>query len=229
MEKLLRRWLEKVGAGADELVGKDASALSPESLMSALFQAVESHLAEDQHGVRRIAPAQMTVALSYEVYTQIAEAVIETVRQELTEAVVAYIHDHRYVLRPGLTLTMTCDPFLRQPFAVRVEPRPSSAAGKSWWLVATGGRRIALHWGEPQAPKRLTVGRGKDNDIVVDEPTVSRFHASLTLNPRGEIIVSDLGSANGTFVNGQRITSAQVLRAHDELTLGSVPFTLEDG
>jgi len=229
MEKFLRRWLEKVGAGADELVGKEASALSPECLMSALFQAVESHLAEDQHGVRRLAPAQMTVAFSYEVYTQVEDEVIETVRQELTEAVVAYIHDHRYALRPGLTLTMTCDPFLRQPFEVRVEPRPPSATGKNWWLVAESGRRIALHWGEPQAPQRLTVGRGKDNDIVVDEPTVSRFHASLTLNQRGEMIVSDLGSANGTFVNGQRITAAQVLRARDQLTLGSVSFTLEDG
>jgi hypothetical protein len=228
MEKFLRRWLEKIGAGADELVGKDSSALSPESLMSALFQAVESHLAEDQQGVRRIAPAQMTVALSYEVYSQVEEDVIEAVRQELTDAVVSYIHDHRYALQPGLTLTMTCDPFLRQPFDVRVDPRPPSASGKHWWLVAKDGRRIALNFGEPQTPQRLTVGRRKDNDIMVDDPTVSRFHASLTLNHRGEIIVSDLGSANGTFVNGQRITSAQVLHAHDELTLGSVPFKLED-
>lgn len=228
MEKLLRRWVERLGAGADKLMGRDSSVLAPESVLSAVFDAVESHLVEDQHGVRRIAPAQITLALSYEVYTQVREDVLEAVRQELTEAVRAYIHDHRYVLSGDLTLTIACDPFLRRPWDIRVESGSLSAAGKRWWLVAEDGRRIALPLGVPKAPRRLTVGRGKDNDIVLDDPTVSRFHASLTLNHRGEVLVADLGSANGTFINGRRITSAQILRQHDELTLGGLLFKLED-
>jgi ABC transport system ATP-binding/permease protein len=73
---------------------------------------------------------------------------------------------------------------------------------------------------------RLTVGRTKDNDIIVDDPSVSRFHAALALNRQGDVIVSDLASANGTYINGRRINSSEVLNQGDELTLGSVPFTL---
>jgi hypothetical protein len=70
--------------------------------------------------------------------------------------------------------------------------------------------------------ERLTVGKDASNDVaLVDDPNVSRLHAVLERFPAGWSI-RDLGSRNGTFVNGQRLMSAATLRAGDEIRLGQV-------
>jgi pSer/pThr/pTyr-binding forkhead associated (FHA) protein len=65
---------------------------------------------------------------------------------------------------------------------------------------------------------RLTVGRERHNDIVVDDPAVSREHAAITAVGHDHIL-EDLGSANGTFVNGAR-TSRRILQHGDVVALG---------
>ncbi|MBI3949419.1 MAG: FHA domain-containing protein [Acidobacteria bacterium] len=229
MEQFLRRLLEKIGAEADSLIGKSVRGLAPESLIPALYQAIELNLAEDKQGVRRVAPGQISLALNYEVHSRVEAETREAVRQELRDTVLSYIHDHRYGLESALVLEIECDPFLRKPFEVRVSRGPSATEVKERWLEARDGRKIMLRFGEPGEHRRLTVGRIKDNDIIIDDPTVSRFHASMTLNQCGEITVSDLGSANGTYINDLRVESSAVLRRGDELTIGSVSFTLMEG
>ena len=65
----------------------------------------------------------------------------------------------------------------------------------------------------------VAIGRDPSNDIVINEAEVSRKHARLFL--RGEIyVLEDLGSTNGTFVNGQRLISPQELRPGDMVLLG---------
>jgi ABC-type multidrug transport system ATPase subunit len=69
----------------------------------------------------------------------------------------------------------------------------------------------------------LTIGRDQGNDTVLDHPLVSRFHARLTR--RGATyMIEDLGSTNGTFVNGQRITAPQRLNEGDTIRIG--PYRL---
>jgi LysM repeat protein len=65
----------------------------------------------------------------------------------------------------------------------------------------------------------IIIGRTAGNDVVVNHPEVSRRHASLTWDGR-QFIIQDLGSANGTFVNGVRLTSPQVLQPGDVIGLG---------
>lgn len=65
-----------------------------------------------------------------------------------------------------------------------------------------------------------TVGRGQDNNIVVNDPKVSRVHLQMVQNDSGNISVVDLNSANGTYVNGVRIVSETILKAGDEVRLG---------
>ncbi|HEX4656985.1 MAG TPA: FHA domain-containing protein, partial [Streptosporangiaceae bacterium] len=60
--------------------------------------------------------------------------------------------------------------------------------------------------------RKLRIGRAADNDVVVSDLSVSRYHAELRTSARGYEIV-DLGSHNGTYVNGQRATSAPVTEA----------------
>ncbi len=64
-----------------------------------------------------------------------------------------------------------------------------------------------------------TIGRSPQNEIVINDPEMSRRHAQIV--QQGEIFaVSDLGSTNGTFVNGQRCTGATPLRHGDRIEFG---------
>ena len=66
---------------------------------------------------------------------------------------------------------------------------------------------------------RIAVGKADENDLVLDDPMVSHLHAVLEEFPAGWC-VTDLGSSNGTFLNGERIWAQQRLRHGDEVRLG---------
>jgi len=71
---------------------------------------------------------------------------------------------------------------------------------------------------------RFVIGRGFDADLAVAEPTISRLHAAL--ERRGDALtLEDLGSTNGTRVNGRRETRAR-LRDGDEIELGRLQLRL---
>jgi hypothetical protein len=69
---------------------------------------------------------------------------------------------------------------------------------------------------------RCTIGKAATNDVVLEgDPTASRTHAAL--EPYGDTwCVRDLGSMNGTFVNGSRVFAERALRDRDEITIGSI-------
>lgn len=64
------------------------------------------------------------------------------------------------------------------------------------------GKRILI-------PRKLVIGRADDCDLIIDEPGVSRHHAEIERNFQ-KIVVRDLGSANGTRVNGEPVQEAQI-------------------
>lgn len=71
-----------------------------------------------------------------------------------------------------------------------------------------------------------TVGRATGADFIVDAPLVSRVHCRLTAEASGEsLLVQDLDSTNGTYVNGQRVTRA-TLRTGDRLGVGRMELTV---
>ena len=71
---------------------------------------------------------------------------------------------------------------------------------------------------------RVTIGRAPANDISLSEPTVSKRHAALG-RVRGLTVVRDLGSQNGTFVNGRRVEKA-IISSGDNLRVGRVSLRL---
>ena len=80
----------------------------------------------------------------------------------------------------------------------------------------------------PLPTKAMRIGRGPDNDLVLSDLNVSRYHAELRKSPAGSYEIVDLGSHNGTFVNGQQVAS-QVLSEQDIVSIGNSTFRLKDG
>ncbi|MBI3755514.1 MAG: FHA domain-containing protein [Deltaproteobacteria bacterium] len=69
----------------------------------------------------------------------------------------------------------------------------------------------------------LTIGRKEDNDICIDNMSVSGHHARIDKAEEPPVIyftVTDLNSTNGTFVNGKRIAAATTLKLNDWITIG---------
>jgi pSer/pThr/pTyr-binding forkhead associated (FHA) protein len=86
----------------------------------------------------------------------------------------------------------------------------------------------ARDWRLSLEADRMTVGKSADNDVPLpDDPTASHLHAVLERFPAGWC-VADLGSSNGTWLNGSRIWSSQRLRHGDEVRVGQTRLIFRD-
>src|SRR5262245_11663901 len=81
------------------------------------------------------------------------------------------------------------------------------------WLSAIGEEQIY-----PITSRETLIGRKGDADIVLSNPNVSRHHAKIIVSDEG-VVLTDLGSTHGTFVNGNKI-ERQLLSDGDQLELG---------
>jgi FHA domain-containing protein/uncharacterized protein DUF1707 len=98
--------------------------------------------------------------------------------------------------------------------------------------LSAATKRIEAAWRAPRLPRftlpqaglnRIVVGRAPGCDFVLTDLTVSRFHAELKRDDEGWLL-SDLGSMNGTRVNGWRLTGPARVRAGDEVGFGNLNF-----
>ncbi len=74
----------------------------------------------------------------------------------------------------------------------------------------------------------LRIGRATDNDVVVSDLSVSRHHAEFRRTESGGFEIADLGSFNGTFVNGLRITTAAAVTEADVIGVGPATYRVVD-
>lgn len=98
---------------------------------------------------------------------------------------------------------------------------PSYGAVRAALVFTNTNKRVDL------ASSRFIIGRGSGSDIVLDDVNASRTHAELRLEPQGSWNLTDLGSMNGTYVNGDAIT--QTVLAHgDRIVIGSTDLIFEE-
>ena len=113
----------------------------------------------------------------------------------------------------GHTMVYTPDRTAPPPSDFMAQPR-----GRGY--VTIDGKRTLL------AGERMTIGRSRDCEIVIDDPNVSRRHAELRKTIEGWM-VADLGSTNGVKVNGRRVHE-EVLRPGDKITLGLIELGFDE-
>ncbi|MFG1906999.1 FhaA domain-containing protein [Kribbella sp. NPDC048928] len=106
------------------------------------------------------------------------------------------------------------------------QPPPQQQAPRSGHpqvMLEVNGRR------RPVNPPGVVLGRGTDADIQINDPGVSRRHAEIRLMPEGpggiRVVLVDLGSTNGTLVNGRRATEAE-LTDGSTVRIGNTTMTL---
>jgi pSer/pThr/pTyr-binding forkhead associated (FHA) protein len=89
-------------------------------------------------------------------------------------------------------------------------------------VIERGAKRKVLHFRGDEA----VVGRSHGNTVRIPSAEVSRQHCRLYLN-NGLVTIEDLGSVNGTFLNGQRVHESEIVRPGDNLEVGPVRFVVE--
>jgi hypothetical protein len=116
--------------------------------------------------------------------------------------------------RSGRTMVYSSAGRVAEPLEERAR------ASRQRALLILEGRRLVV------GSEGAKLGRSRKCDVVLDDPNVSREHAEL--RPRGgSWVLTDLGSTNGSSVNGRRIDGPTVVKPGDELELGSSSMTFE--
>ncbi|WP_336249111.1 FHA domain-containing protein [Stomatohabitans albus] len=107
------------------------------------------------------------------------------------------------------------------------QPGASTGVDASRHAGAKRPRELVVHYASGAPEKfalsrglELTFGRASQADVVIKDPYVSSSHARVA-ESGGDWVLYDLGAANGTFLNGQRITQPTPLRAGDQIRIGS--------
>jgi len=126
----------------------------------------------------------------------------------------------------GTALLRLGDPALEQPLVEQAEPVPDYAAPTELpeltFTVATPGQAVR----EVRLRRQIIkIGNGRASHVPIDDPRVSRIHAVIECSLPAIIIV-DLGSSEGTLVNGARITKHE-LRSGDRIVVGATSIELK--
>ena len=103
------------------------------------------------------------------------------------------------------------------------QPPPAAAPqSRTRLLLATSGGTHVI----PLESTQLTIGRGLNNDVILEDTRVSRHHAQLRYRAR-RFWLSDLGSTNGTYINGEPVAE-QALRDGDTISLGGLELIFKE-
>jgi hypothetical protein len=104
------------------------------------------------------------------------------------------------------------------------EVAPPDSASRAYLLVRTDGApRVRFDLGAAL----ISIGRASDNDVIVDDPEVSRHHCQLKLQ-HGAYSLADLGSRNGSWVNDQQVSEV-ALGPGDSIRIGSTEIEFQVG
>ncbi len=210
------RRLERMVEGAFARAFK--SGLRPVELGRRLVREMDDNRSVGVRG-DTVVPNSFVVSLSESDLEQF-EGVQDSLTRELCDAAREHARDEGYSFMGPVEVALEADPGLHtgayQIVGRMVEGEGGSGAGS---IVLPSGDRFTL------TESIITIGRHPDSNLVLADPNVSRNHAEI--RPQGDrYVVVDLGSTNGSRVNGVRVDT-QVLQDGDELMFGNTRMRFE--
>jgi len=209
-ERRLERLVE--GAFAKAFRGQ----LQPVELGRRLTREMDLHRTIGVKGL--IAPNHFDVFLSTPDYERF-ESFGDVLNRELVEAVREHAAGERYQFHGPIEIVIHEDAELSvSTFAIESEINEGSG-GPSSWLILPDGRRIGI------LDEIITIGRLPECAIALDDPNVSRRHAQIRRDGP-YVVVVDLGSTNGTKVNGVAVREHR-LEPGDTITIGTTTLRFE--
>ncbi|MEY4361676.1 MAG: hypothetical protein RL391_982 [Actinomycetota bacterium] len=195
------------------------SAVRPIEIGRRLVQEMDDKRTVDSKS-RRVAPNHFVVRLHPKDHDELSDF-IGPLEGELVEAAKEYAKEEGYHLRGPVTVSIVTDDSLKSGrIGIESKVRTSESPISEGVLAVPGGQVLRI--GE----QPIIIGRQPDCDIVFDDPNISRRHAEVRV-AAGEYTISDLGSTNGTKVNGVAVSLARALRDGDIITLGSNSIRFE--
>jgi hypothetical protein len=179
-----------------------------------------------------VVPNAFTVELSAHDFERLSE-IADVIQYELVSVVRQHATNQRYVFLGNVEVSLVEDPTLDTgSFRVHSEAKRGADAPAHPEAPVTvdpnvGHPHLIVKSGTYQLTKsRTRIGRGAGVDIAVDDPGVSRAHAEIILGIPP--LVRDLGSTNGTLVDGRKVAESPL---HDgaQITIGTTTMTFRSG
>ncbi len=252
-ERLLRRVLENVGDVVDRKLGRATdtqSVLTTTRLVERMKRLMDERV-RDEGPKGRIAPHLLKLRIEWGTHSEAPPEIIKELENEVLVAAIDHINDNRYrtlapvrieteidIFTTGVSVDPTYGEFEQELKEQDEAKRRAAELGTP--LIPKGKlrepdvkitARVTLPQGARQIPlifkpggKRLSVGRATDNELCLNDASVSKIHAALMLNREGTLLVADTGSTNGTYVNGRRIAygEARQIEEGDVVGFGDV-------
>ena len=126
--------------------------------------------------------------------------------------------------RPSSTSSVTQTSIVSMVTHVPPSPSPvSPSRSDTTVLVIVDGQNAGMTF---PLPPSCTVGRAPDNSIVVSDQFISSHHARIYKSKRGDWVLEDLGSTNGTYLDEKQIAGPVIIKPGQLIRLGATSFEL---
>src|SRR5215207_776349 len=254
-ERLLRRVLEGMGTVVDRKLGRTVepkSGLTTSKLIERMKKLIDERV-RDEGNKGRIAPHHLTLKVEWGTHSEAPPEILHDLKNEVLAAAIDHINDHRYRTLAPVTVEAEVDIFTT---GISVDPTfgeftedlrrqdEERRAAKSGVPIPSAAppmpdiqviARITQQNGTREVPlvfkpggKRLNVGRASDNELTLNDASVSKIHGALLMTSEGTLLVADTGSTNGTYLNGRRIAygESRVIEEGDVIGFGDVEVRL---
>lgn len=255
IEWLLRGILTKLGDTFDRLTGRryqPSSSLATSELIEKLKALLDLEIKDG-----KFVPHNIKLKMQWDKFSTDSEDALKKLENELKIAVIDHINDNRYhtyapirlQVKPdyfteGVKLLASFDKFNEEEREVavnvtvpqitvgdytippEVEPEETLETFLANFTLNGKAKQVQLTFKEKQ---RRAVGRSGENDLTIDDASVSKIHAAFVLNSDKKLMIADTGSTNGTFINNNRIAygKAFVVNDGDIVKFGNIEVRLE--
>jgi hypothetical protein len=254
-ERLLRRVLEGMGDVVDRKFGRTVepkSGLTTSKLIERMKKLIDERV-RDEGRKGRIAPHHLVLKVEWGTHSEAPPEILNDLKNEVLAAAIDHINDHRYRTLAPISVDAEVDIFttgisvdpnfgeFEADLRKQDEERKAAKAGIQIPTAAptmpdvqviarvtlrNGSRDISLIF--KPGGRRLNVGRASDNELALNDTSVSKIHAALLMTSEGTLLVADTGSTNGTFINGRRISygESRLIEDGDVVGFGDVEVRL---